>query len=95
MKYKVTVKLTAEVEYETEVEASSWEKAEDAAMSQWREKTPSDFQVDKGYITNWEVDSTQASWECHDCGLAISEVVSQRNDELCDKCLEAFDREVA
>lgn len=73
MKYKVKVIIKAEVEYEVEVDADSEHKAEDIATGMWREKTPDDFQVNKGYITDWEVDETeQLTYYCVECDKEYS-----------------------
>jgi len=93
--YKISVTVVAEAEYEVEVETSSEAKAEDLATAMWREKTPDGFQVDKGYITDWQTESEQTSWECHECGLDISEAIYRRNDEMCDDCLKKYDAEAA
>lgn len=68
--YRVKVIIRAEVEYEAEVEASSEHEAEDKATGLWREKTPDDFQVSKGYITDWDADEVeQLTHVCEDCGV--------------------------
>lgn len=87
MKYKVEVTVTAQVTYEVEVEASSESKAEDIATGMWRTATPDDFQVEKGYITNWEVDSIQnLTWECEACEKEIPQAEYEKNDFVCDAC---------
>ena len=58
-KYRVTVKVVAEVEYTVEVEAMWEHEADDKATGMWRQQLPDDFQVDKGYISNWSVEDTQ------------------------------------
>jgi hypothetical protein len=85
-KFKVRVTVTAETTYEVEVEASSEYKAEREAEVQWREKLPEDFQVDKGYITRLEPESTQLTWECVECNVPILEKDSCRQDEMCLNC---------
>lgn len=92
-KFKVTVKVIAECEYEMEVEAERECDACDAASAQWRERLPEDFQVNKGYITNWEEEAEQLTWECGECGVEISETVYRKNDELCDECLRQMEVE--
>jgi hypothetical protein len=90
-KYKVRVIVTAVCEYEVEVEESSESLAEDAASALWREKLPDDFQVAKGYITDWEAETVQLTWECAACEKKISEAEFRANDEMCVAC-EAADR---
>jgi predicted RNA-binding Zn-ribbon protein involved in translation (DUF1610 family) len=68
-KFKIKVKVTAECEYEVEVERETLRDAEDAAVGVWRDKLPSDFQIDKGYITDWDVDGEQQTADCPDCGV--------------------------
>jgi hypothetical protein len=88
-KYKIEVTVTAACTYNVEVEASSEAKAENLAIGMWRKMLPEDFQVEKGYITDWDVDDTeQLTWECSECGIQISEDDSRKNDELCDACNE-------
>jgi hypothetical protein len=68
-KFKIKVKITAECEYEVEVDHDSQGNAEDEAMSLWREELPEDFQVEKGYITNWDVETEQQTAICPECGV--------------------------
>lgn len=68
-KFRVKVKIIAECEYTLDVEHETDFGAEDAALNQWRDKLPSDFQVDKGYITGWETEAEQQTAVCPDCGL--------------------------
>lgn len=93
--YKVTVKVTAEAEYEVEVEATDWMRAENEAIDKWRDKTPADFQVGKVYVTGFDADSTQTTWQCHECGKSITESMSDLCDEMCAECLKKFDSEAA
>lgn len=87
MLYEVTVKVIAEVEYTVTVDSSSEWKAEDAAIDRWRANLPSDFDVEKGYITSFETDNVkQLTFECCECGVEISEQTSQSHDELCESC---------
>lgn len=87
MKYQVEVTVYAQCTYTVEVEASSESKAEDIATGMWREKTPSDFQVEKGYINNWEVDSIKnLTWECEACEKEIPQAEYEKNDLVCDGC---------
>jgi hypothetical protein len=90
-KFKVRMTITAACEYEVEVEGSSESNAEDAASALWREKLPDDFQVAKGYITDWDAETTQLTWECGSCEKEISEAEYRANDEMCVAC-EAADR---
>jgi len=87
MKYKVDVTIRAEFTYTVEVEAPSEARAEDEATGMWRSEMPDDFQVNKGYITAWDVDNTdQLTWECEDCGKEIPEAESRANDDMCEAC---------
>jgi hypothetical protein len=86
MKYSVEVTITASCTYTVEVEGCSEYDAENRAHEQWRERMPSDFQVEKGYVTNWDTDTTQLTWECEECDKGISEDESRRNDGLCTAC---------
>jgi hypothetical protein len=90
-KYKVRVTVTAACEYVVEVEESSESLAEDAASALWREKLPDDFQVAKGYITDWDSEVEQLTWECVSCEKEISEQEYRDHDEMCVLC-EAADR---
>jgi hypothetical protein len=90
MKYKVDVTVKAEFTYQVEVEAPSEARAEDEATGMWRSEMPDDFQVNKGYVTNWDVDDIeQLTWECSDCGKQITESESDRCDEMCEVCSAA------
>jgi hypothetical protein len=96
MKYKVNVTVKAEVSYTVEVEAASEAKAEDLATAMWREKTPDDFQVNRGYITEMEIDSIDnLTWECGSCEKEISYEESARNRGNCDKCEAEWKAELA
>jgi hypothetical protein len=90
-KYKVRMTITAVCEYEVEVEESSESLAENVAVGLWREKLPDDFQVAKGYITDWESEVEQLTWECVSCEKVISEAEYRDHDEMCVSC-EAADR---
>lgn len=69
-KFRIAVKIKAEVEYTVEVEAATEFEAEDKATGLWAEKTPSDFDVNKGYITDWEVENTeQLTHVCERCDM--------------------------
>ena len=71
-KYKVKVRVIAAVEYEVEIDSCgprAESKAEDEATALWRVKTPEDFQVDKGYITDWETETEQLTADCPGCGV--------------------------
>lgn len=87
MEYKVRVKVLAEVEYEVIVDAVSESKAEDEATKLWRQMSPSDFQVDKGYLTGMECEAEQLTWECEQCGQQLTEEKYRKQDELCIECL--------
>ena len=80
MKYIVEVTVKAEVTYTVEVEESSESKAEDAACGMWRTEAPSDFQVEKGYITDWEVEVEQQTQECEECGKEYAVPTSDNPD---------------
>lgn len=96
MKYKVEVTIKAEVSYTAEVEAASEGEAESLATMLWREKTPDDFQVEKGYITDWEIDSVDnLTWECGECEKEISYEESARNRGDCDACAAEWKAELA
>ncbi len=90
MKFKVQVIVKAETGYEVEIDADSEIQAEDFAVDQWRTKLPDDFQVDKSYITDWETEAEQLSWECMECGREITREQYLAKDEMCPECfLEA------
>jgi hypothetical protein len=93
-KYKVEVTVKAEVTYTVEVEASSERKAEDLAAGMWREKTPDDFQVAKGYITDWQTEAEQQTHDCEECGkeyavttaAALSTEAWKEDQDYCAEC---------
>jgi hypothetical protein len=87
-KFSVEVTLTASVTYTVEVEESSESRAEDQAQSVWRSMLPEDFQVDKGYISDWDAEVTQLTWQCEACDAAISEDESRKFDEMCASCFK-------
>ena len=66
-KFKVKVTIKAECEYEVEVDSENEDQAEDCALKMWREKVPEDFQVEKGYITDWDIEAEQLTAVCPDC----------------------------
>jgi hypothetical protein len=68
-KFKIRVTVKAECSYEVEVEASAEHEAEDAAARLWRDRLPDDFQVAKGYITDWETETEQLTAICPECGV--------------------------
>jgi hypothetical protein len=96
-RFKIRVVVRAECEYEVEVEAPLEHLAEDDATAMWRDKLPDDFQVEKGYITDWDCEEvTQLTWECEECSAVIPEAEWKACDELCLKCFNTRDkREVA
>jgi protein-arginine kinase activator protein McsA len=92
-KYKVKITVKAECTYETEVEASSESAAEDAASGQWRDKLPFDFQVGKGYITDWDAEeTTQLTFECEECETAITEQEYRQHDFMCANCSATLEK---
>jgi hypothetical protein len=69
-KFKIEVTIVAKCSYVAEVEASDESKAEDIATGLWREKLPDDFQVAKGYISDWEIEDTeQLTAVCERCDV--------------------------
>lgn len=87
MKYKVQVTVKAECTYTVEVEERSEAVAEDAATALWRTELPDDFQVEKGYITDWEIEEIEnLTWECSECEKEITREQSEKNDGICDEC---------
>ena len=92
-RFKVVVIVKAECQYECEVEAEAEHEAENKAISLDRELLPSDFQVEKGYINDWDVETTQLTWECVECGKEISEQQWRKGDELCPVCFTTVDCE--
>jgi len=68
-KFKIKVTVKAQCDYEVEVDHTSEANAEDEATSLWREKMPEDFQVEKGYVTDWEVETEQLTADCPGCGV--------------------------
>ena len=66
-KFTIEVTIKAECKYRVEVDEDNESKAEDAATLKWRDKVPEDFQVEKGYITGWEVESEQLTAICPGC----------------------------
>lgn len=68
-KFKIKVKIIAECEYTTEIEHESEAAAEREAIGQWRDKLPSNFQVSKSYITDWETEAEQLTAVCPECGV--------------------------
>jgi hypothetical protein len=92
MRYKVKITVKAECEYEVEVEAGSESAAEASAVNVWRRELPEDFQVDKGYITDWQADDVeQLSWECRECGRQITRSESKSCDDMCSECYKKYD----
>ena len=87
-KYMVQVTVTASCTYEVEVESSTEWKAEDEASGMFRDMLPDDFQVAKGYITDWETEAEQLTWECEECEKQITESESDRCDDMCESCFE-------
>lgn len=94
-KFKVDVEVTARCTYTVELEEQDEASAEASAIDLWRTKLPEDFQVEKGYIDNWEAEVEQLSWECEECGVEITREQSQLTGGLCSPCdakMEAEDR---
>jgi hypothetical protein len=95
-KFNVQVIITAQCEYTVEVDADSEDQAEDRALKLWRDKTPEDFQVEKGYITDWETEAEQLTAECPDCNTEHAMDDSWNEDrDYCAACgakLEELER---
>ena len=92
MQFKVKVKVMAEVDYEVTVDAVSEDAAESEACRNYQSKLPSDFQVERGYVTELVCDdTTQLSWECQECGFEIPEAEYTKHDEMCTVCFAAAD----
>jgi rubrerythrin len=85
-KFKVEVEVTARCRYTVELEADGEGCAEDDALKLWRSKLPDDFQVEKGYIDDWDTEVEQLTWECTECGAEISQEQSDKGDGLCPAC---------
>lgn len=100
-KYKIKIRVIAEVEYEVEVEASSENKAIDEAIARDQENLPSDFNVNKGYIKDWDAEEIeQLTFVCQRCDheFPMAGAVKQwkEDDEFCAPCgklIEAEDKE--
>jgi hypothetical protein len=88
-KFSIAVTVIASVTYTVEVDACSESKAEDVATGLWRSQLPDDFQVDKGYITAWDAETAQLTWECAECSTPISEADNRTHDEMCAACFAA------
>lgn len=96
MKYKVEVTVKAEMTYTVEVEERDEATAEEAACAMWRTETPDDFQVDKGYITDWEIESIEnLTWECAECEKEIPYSEYAQNDGECAECYARVEAELA
>jgi hypothetical protein len=67
-KFKVKVTIKAECSYEIEMDTDTEARAEDDATKLWRQKLPDDFQIEKGYITDWETETEQLTAVCPRCG---------------------------
>jgi len=94
LKYKVKVNVIAQCCYTVEVEARDEETAEDLAAAAYRTALPDDFQVEKGYITDREIESIEnLTWECGECEKEISYEESAKNDGNCNACVAAFEAE--
>ena len=65
-KFRVQVTCIVERTYTVEVDASTEDRAEQAAGNQWRDQLQ-DFDVDKP--DRWKFESQQLTAECPDCGL--------------------------
>jgi hypothetical protein len=92
-KFKVEVTVIAECTYTVEVEESNERIAEDQAHGMWGEMLPEDFQVSKGYITDWDTETTQLTWECVECEAEITEQQSHDQDEMCAACFKKAEAE--
>lgn len=90
MKYKVKVTITAQCSYEVEVDERSESMAVDAACAMWRDQLPNDFQVEKGYITDWEDETEQLTFKCEECAVEIFKGQPGFEDEMCPKCSSDF-----
>lgn len=67
-KFRIEVTIKAQYDYTVEVEAATEHEAEDKATGLWREQAPEDFNVSKGYVTDWEVENTeQLTHVCERC----------------------------
>ena len=67
-KYTVEVTITAHCTYTVELEARDESSAEREAEGRWRELLPEDFQVEKGYISDFSTETEQLTAECPECG---------------------------
>jgi hypothetical protein len=87
--FKVNVTVTKHDSYEMQVYAEDEAAAESIAQRAWREQTSEDFQVDRP--DEWEVESEQLTWECVECGVNITREQNVNGDEMCEKCVAAYD----
>jgi len=87
--FKVSVTVTKHDSYEMQVDAEDGAAAESIAQSAWREQTSENFQVDKP--DEWEVESEQLTWECVECGVNITREQYHKGDEMCGRCVAAYD----
>jgi hypothetical protein len=78
-KFKVKVEVIAKWSYEVEVDESTEAKAEDVAGRQWQSHMPTDFQVNEGYISDWEMESEQLTADCPGCGIEHTVPTAERN----------------
>lgn len=68
-KYKVQVRVIAELSYNVEVESDSEANAEHAATLACKKHMPSDFNVNVDYVTAWETDTDQLTAICPGCHI--------------------------
>jgi hypothetical protein len=85
-KFKIDITVVAACTYTVEMDYPNEDRANDEAVALWREQLPEDFQVDKGYITDWQIDTRQLTWNCVGCGAEIAEQQDREQDEMCAAC---------
>ena len=88
-KFRVEVTVTKSDTYTMEVEADSEGKAERDAELAWRDHASENFQVDKP--DTWKSETEQLSWNCVECGVEITKEQNRKGDEMCEKCVAAYD----
>lgn len=88
-KFRVEVTVTKSDTYEMEVEADSEGQAEREAELAWRDHTSENFQVDKP--DTWDSETEQLSWNCVECGVEITKEQNRKGNEMCEKCVAAYD----
>lgn len=86
-KFRVTQRAIKDTVYEVVVECADEGGADEAAAKR-DDLLPAGFCAPDRWQT---ISIEQVSWNCVECGVEITKEQNRKGDEMCEKCVAAYD----